>query len=140
MPEYRDHPQPRRNSSQRPVSTAEYNDYVAKAMSEDTLQKRVEELLRLHRWEFFHDQDSRRNRAGLPDTIAVRRGRLLFAELKSQTGRTRSAQKVWAHELELVVQAVGLHNTHLSAWPCPVQYHLWRPADLLAGRIAEVLK
>jgi hypothetical protein len=56
-------------------------------MSEAEFQAQVVSLAELRGWRIFHDHDSRRNTAGLPDLILVRRGRLIFAELKSERGR-----------------------------------------------------
>jgi hypothetical protein len=44
------------------------------------------------------DKDS----TGFPDIVAVRRGRLLIAELKSERGRLSTAQKEWLAELDEV--------------------------------------
>lgn len=118
------------------VTVAEYNAMVAATMREEVLQTRVEELLRTFGWWVFHDQDPRRNQAGLPDTIAMRPGRLLFAELKSEKGRLRPKQAEVRGHLEGVVARIA----HGPYSPAPVSYYLWRPSDLLAGRIAEVLK
>lgn len=121
----------------RGVTVDEYNAMVAATMREEVLQARVEELLRTFGWVWFHDQDSRRNRAGLPDLIAARRGRLLFAELKAQNGRMRADQLKWQAELELVAETVA---TEYGPHPEPVQYHVWRPIDLVEGRIEEALR
>lgn len=120
------------------MDAAEWNRQTVLGWSEDVLQARVEELLRLHRWEFFHDQDSRRNRAGLPDIVAVRAGReprLLFAELKTERGRFRADQLAWRDALQAVVGYV-----FSLTGDTPVEYHTWRPSDYLAGTIAQVLQ
>lgn len=64
-------------------------------------------------WLWFHDEDSRRNRRGFPDLVLVRRDRVVFAELKSQTGRVRPEQVKW---LDRLVQT-------------PAEVYLWRPDD-----------
>jgi hypothetical protein len=77
-------------------------------------QSRVIDVARLRRWRVFHDQDSRRNTAGLPDLLLVRRGRLIFAELKTETGRLTADQNAWLLDLSA----------------CPgVEVHVWRPSD-----------
>lgn len=88
------------------------------AYPESALQTGVEELLALDGWLFFHDRDARRNRAGLPDLVAVHptRGRLLFAELKTERGRLRPDQAAWLDALELVQG--------------PPEVYLWRTGDL----------
>jgi hypothetical protein len=91
--------------------------------TEDELQLYVEHLLGLHGWTWHHAGDSRRSTAGLPDIVAVRAPRVLFAELKTAKGRPRAEQRVWLDELG----------------NCPgVECYLWRPRDL--DEIAEVLK
>ena len=47
----------------------------------------------------------------------------MFAELKTHTGRVSPTQRKW---LEIIDDG-------------PADAYLWRPADLLAGRIATVL-
>ncbi len=120
------------------VTVAEYNAMVADRMREEVLQLRVEELLRTFDWWWFHDQDPRRNQAGLPDTIAMKPGRLLFAELKSQKGKLRPKQAEVRGHLESVVAAIGSWNGPPGR--PPVEYHLWRPSDLLSGAIERALR
>ncbi len=99
-------------------------EVLADAMSERELQANVEEMLTLFGWRFYHDRDSRRNNAGLPDVIAVRRGRLLFAELKTTRGRVRTEQRGWLEALAMT----------------DAEVHIWRPRDWHAGTIEEVLR
>lgn len=95
-------------------------------MSEAELQEAVEELAGWLGWRTWHDHDSRRNRAGLPDLVAVhhRQQRVIFAELKTARGRLRPEQEAWRADLI----AAG------------VEYFLWRPADWLDGTIERALK
>ncbi len=68
-------------------------------------------------WWVWHDNDSRRNRGGLPDLILIRPPRVIFAELKKHDGRVRSAQQ----------KVLGLLAD------CPdVESYLWRPDDFEA--------
>lgn len=98
------------------------------AITEAQLQRTVVDLAEVLGWRVFHDHDSRLNRAGLPDLILVRRGRLIFAELKRRTGRLRPAQAAWLADLAQVAQA----STGA------VEAYLWRPADL--DTIGQVLR
>lgn len=84
--------------------------------SEDDLQRYVEDMLSLRRWIWHHAGDSRRSTAGLPDIVAVRAPRVLFAELKSERGRLRSSQSPWFEELR----------------KCPpsVEWYIWKPSDV----------
>lgn len=74
-------------------------------------------------WLCYHTHDSRKSRAGFPDLTMVRRQRVIFAELKSATGKLDAAQETWREVLE----AVGGNVT----------YCLWRPADWTS--IMEIL-
>lgn len=87
--------------------------------SEAGFQDAVVEYAQLRGWRHWHDQDSRRNVAGLPDLLLVRKGRLVVAELKAESGRVSPAQLVWLGEFELVAQASG----------GAVAVHVWRPSD-----------
>jgi len=64
-------------------------------------------------WLVFHDEDSRWNKSGLPDVLAVRPPRVLMAELKrNHGGRWRQGQKVWREQL---LRCPGL------------EYYQWQP-------------
>lgn len=67
----------------------------------------------LRRWRWFHDNDSRRNKAGLPDLLLVRRDRLIFAELKAEDGRLSEPQREWL---------AALRGASAEAY-------CWRPSD-----------
>ena len=90
------------------------------AMSEKDLQRHVVALARVLGYLVFHPWDSRRSEWGFPDLTLARRGVVLFAELKSATGRLTPAQEAWAAELP--------------------NWHLWRPDDLLSGEIEKALR
>lgn len=65
---------------------------MAKAMTEAQLQEAVigmAEALGIWVW---HDTDSRRNKAGMPDLVLIGR-RVAFWELKAEAGRLRDAQR-----------------------------------------------
>jgi VRR-NUC domain len=80
-------------------------------------------LCRLHKLKWYHPYDSRRSASGWPDLAIAGPGGILFAELKSQSGRVSPAQKEWISVLESSGQAV----------------FTWRPADLLSGEINREL-
>ena len=75
---------------------------------------------------------ARRLSKGFPDRIMVRRGRLLFIEYKSQTGRVMPDQTEWLEELGKCRAPEGYRVRG------GVEVYLWRPSDLDA--IEEVLK
>jgi hypothetical protein len=60
-----------------------------------------------YNWLAFHDHDSRRNAAGLPDVIATNGRILLLAELKSMKGRIKPEQQVWDDALAGVTRLVS---------------------------------
>jgi hypothetical protein len=83
-------------------------------LTEKAFMQQVRELARLFGWLEFHPHDSRRSTPGYPDLFMVRPPRVLFAELKSDTGRVTPAQRAWLGALE----------------QCPgVEVYLWRPGD-----------
>jgi hypothetical protein len=101
-------------------------DLLASAMTESELQSAVEEMARWLGWYVFHDQDARRNPAGLPDIVAVHpvQRRLLWAELKTSKGRLRPAQADWRDALVAAGATV----------------YLWRPEDWRNGSIERILR
>ncbi len=86
-------------------------------LTEKEWQSRVTDLATLHGWRWYHTHDSRRSPSGFPDLTLVRGNRLIFAELKSNTGRATTEQEAWLTALRQVS-----HSAHVAAF-------LWRPAD-----------
>lgn len=110
------------------MNVSEYRAMQANAMTEDELLDQVVTLARDLGWLVFHDQDSRRNAAGLPDLILVR-DRLIFAELKRQRrAQLRPAQREWGRRLSAIADRTPF-----------VEAHLWRPINLFDGSIAATL-
>ncbi len=85
---------------------------VRQALTEAQWQQRVVDLARLRGWWVWHDHDSRRNLAGLPDLLLVR-DRQVWAELKTDRGRLRPEQDATIRRL----LAAG------------AEVHIWKPAD-----------
>lgn len=90
--------------------------------SEKDLQDKIIKLARLLGWRVYHTYDSRRSAHGFPDLVLVRRGRLIFAELKTDKGRITRDQQVWLNDLVAT-----------AAEP-----YVWRPRDW--DQIVETLK
>lgn len=105
------------------AGVAEARRMLNLAESEASFQDKVVQLAELCGWEWWHDTDSRRNKAGLPDLLLVRPPRLVFAELKAEKGAVRPAQRQW---LELLGRCPG------------VEAYLWFPSDF--EEVKEVLK
>lgn len=86
-------------------------------MSESDLQASVMDLSRRLGWIVYHIPDSRRATArGVPDLIMINeaQSRVLFAELKTTSGKLRPEQMFWLH----VLKNAGVETA------------VWRPEDL----------
>jgi VRR-NUC domain len=69
----------------------------------------------------YHTHDARRSPKGFPDLVLCGPGGVLFRELKTQRGIVRPEQQQWLDALAAANADAGV----------------WRPADLLSGRIAR---
>jgi hypothetical protein len=63
--------------------------------------------------------------AGFPDLVLVRGDRLIFSELKTDTGRVSDNQRQWIEALEAT---------------CKAEVYVWRTADYNRGDIEAILK
>jgi hypothetical protein len=88
-------------------------DVDAVAMLEREWQEQVLELAKLYRWIHFHAHDSRRSPAGFPDLVLWRE-RVIYAELKTNTGSLTGDQERVIHQL---IDAGA-------------EVYVWRPRDL----------
>lgn len=96
------------------------------APSEAQFQQSVVDLAQLRGWMVMHIADSRRGLgAGYPDLTFLhpRTGELLFAELKTSSGRVSHRQQEWIDALHR-----GGHVVHV-----------WRPAHFTTGQIQRAL-
>ena len=101
-------------------------------MTEGQLQAAVVELCDRLGLLCFHDNDSRRNRAGLPDLIIVGSS-VLFVELKSEDGRVSPEQRIWISALENAgVDVVVWRPSHLQ--DKTIQAYLARMTGQKPGR------
>lgn len=102
-------------------------------MLEKHFGQQVEHLLNLFGWRWYHPSpafrpsgafsDSFHGMKGFPDYIAVRRGRLVIAELKNEKGRVTADQHEWLDELGRVPG---------------IEVFTWRPQQL--EEIREILR
>lgn len=109
------------------ISIDEYQDLRARSMSERELQDRyVIPAARKLGWKVYHTWNSQNSEAGFPDLVMVHpnQRRLIFAELKSETGRVSMSQRVWLTALGRVTG---------------VEACLWRPRDWVNGQIERML-
>lgn len=93
---------------------------VEEDVSEKEFMAEVVRLAKSLGWRVYHTRDSRRSEAGFPDLVLVRE-RVIFAELKTATGRLTAAQANWLD---------AIRETGTSAYE-------WRPADM--AEIVSVL-
>jgi hypothetical protein len=101
-------------------------------LSEADFQRQLLELAELYGWRAYHTLDSRGSHAGFPDLVLVRGRELVFAELKSETGRLRPEQAAWAAALEVV--SLGVDELRQAAGvgadgSACVDFFVWRPRD-----------
>lgn len=120
----------------RPGQTAPIT-VLANAMSEAELQVKITSgtsrepgICAQLGLKWFHVHDSRRSFSGWPDLVIARRhvhgyddGAVIFRELKCEDGKVTPPQEEWLEALQW-----GGCNTGV-----------WRPSDLLSGRIAREL-
>lgn len=115
------------------------------AQSEAAFQQQVIQLARFYGWRHFHVHDSRRSAPGFPDLVLLRGAELIFAELKTASGRVRAEQIEWLRDLTAISAAVEDTVSRLvgvpgAAHPPPVvDVFVWRPADFdaLHARLAR---
>ncbi len=93
------------------------------AVTEKQFAEQVVDLARVCHWKIHHDRGDYRNciagDAGFPDYVLVRRGRVIFAELKSEAGKLTKNQLEWVAELG-----------GPSLGKKVVEVYIWRPSDL----------
>jgi hypothetical protein len=69
------------------------------AVSEREFQAAVMKVAHQLGWKFYHTHDSIGSQAGFPDLVMVRGERLIFAELKTESGKLSKEQKAWIGSL-----------------------------------------
>lgn len=93
-------------------------------MTEAELLASVLDLARLLGILAYHTHDSRRSQAGFPDVVLAGDRGVIFAELKSETGRLNREQVAWRWQLEVSGQL----------------YRIWKPHDWHSQAILRELK
>ena len=91
-------------------------------IDEGEFQWAVEKAAKELGWMVYHTHDSRGSAKGFPDLVLVRKKSVIFAELKTETGKLTPAQKRWIAALMAAGQ----------------QTYVWRPSDL--DSIARILQ
>lgn len=82
-------------------------------VSEREFMDTITAYAKLRRWEWYHTFNSMHSRKGFPDLVLVRDGRLVFAEVKRQTGSVSDEQQYW---IDLLTAAGA-------------EAYVWRPSD-----------
>lgn len=103
---------------------------MLRSITEAEWQRTVQDMLTATGWIWFHAPDNRPGKngrvqnikAGYPDLTAARGDRLIFIELKRETGRTTPEQIKWLTALADTGHA---------------ETYIFRPSDV--ARVAQVL-
>lgn len=116
-------------------------------ITEEQWQQQVIDLAQALGWVCAHFRPAKTERgwrtavqadgAGFPDLVLVRAPRLIFAELKSATGRVSPDQRRWLEALGAVGEYVDTGPGLVSTGGA-VETHVWRPGDW--DEVAETLK
>lgn len=115
-------------------------------LPEAAFQRQVTDFAALNGWTWWHDNDSVRNHPGFPDLVLVRDRSLVFAELKTETGRLSGEQRAWIALLGMVetgvaelaaTLAIVAPDVHVER-PA-VEVRVWRPSDWdeIAARLSR---
>lgn len=77
------------------------NRTQAPKITEKVFQKQVEQLAKTLGWTYYHTFNSYRSVSGFPDLVMVNTAqrRVVFAELKSDTGKLSDKQREWIDNL-----------------------------------------
>lgn len=98
----------------------------AQKLTEAQLQEKVIALAKAKGWLVMHSRPARTEKgwrtpiagdAGFPDLVLARDGRVLFAELKSESGRLTRQQREWLDALGAGQYAKSVHVWRPSDWP-----------------------
>ena len=84
-------------------------------MTEKDFQAKVIQAAKLFGWHVYHTFYSHRSEPGFPDLVLVK-DRVMYRELKTETGKLTIHQKAWAESL------------HRGG----ADYSVWRPSQLQA--------
>lgn len=67
-------------------------------INEKTFQRQIEDLCKTFGWKYYHTFNSQFSVSGFPDLVMVRE-RVVYAELKSDTGKVSVKQQEWIDAL-----------------------------------------
>ena len=81
-------------------------------LTEKQWQGQIVQFAKLKGWHVYHTWMSIRSQPGFPDLVLVR-DRVLFVEVKSETGKLTEAQQGWQDAL----------------FSARAEFYVWRPSD-----------
>lgn len=119
----------------RTITVDQLRTIEARRMREDDLLADVTRIARDLAYLVYHPHRSDHSEAGWPDLAMVRCNaaygppRFVVAELKRESDGTRKTEltRMQEHWRDALIDA-------------GVEWHLWRPSDLLSGRVFEILR
>ncbi len=88
---------------------------IAPKLTEKAFMGQIVQLAKILGWSCFHCHDSRHSAKGFPDLCLVRPPKLIFAELKTDTGRVSAEQQQWLKHLQACGQDARLLRP--KDWP-----------------------
>ena len=113
--------------------------FVADNMTENDLLLNVVAMAKQFEWTVYHARPAMHQSGnwstptmgdnGFPDLCLCRRGRVIFAELKTMKGRVSPEQRNWLDELEGTEPKTG-----------SVEVYVWRPLEWIDGTIERTMK
>lgn len=98
-------------------------EQFAKTMRERELSELIRDACNRLKLRAYHTHDSRRSDRGWPDLVIAGRDRVIFRELKTETGRLSVDQVLWIEDLT----RCGLHAD------------VWKPSQWFSGQIMREL-
>jgi hypothetical protein len=104
-------------------------------MTEKQLQQAILDCARHLGWLAYHTHDSRHSAAGFPDLLMLRGPRLVFAELKTETGRLSHEQQAWLDAFSSVARSLYARDPAAG-----FDGFVWRPKDWTSGEVEAVLR
>lgn len=101
---------------------------------ERDFQDNVIQLARLLGWKIAHFRPAKTSKGwrtpmqgdkGFPDLVLAKKGRVIFAELKSEKGKVTADQWAWLEEVLGTVSIADDGSTRLSP-----EAYVWRPSNI----------
>ena len=94
-------------------------------ITEKELRTSIVRAARQFGWRVYFTWTSMHSPAGFPDLCMVRGNRLIFAELKTETGKVSPDQQAWLDDLDALYACDRVGDPMQR-----VEVYLWRPADI----------